>query len=101
MWSVSYSQQEPTLFASGSEDRTVKLWSMGQPHSLFSFPTKAGICSVKFNPHARYLLAYGSADHRVYYTDLRNPTKPLQELMGHKKAVMYVDFIGSNELVSA
>ena len=74
---------------------------MRQPHSLFSLPAKAIICSVKFNPHSRYLLAYASADHGVHYIDLRNPTKPLQELMGHKEAVTYVDFIGSNELVSA
>ena len=98
---MSYCQQEPTIFASGSDDCTVKLWSMRQPHSLFSFPAKANICSVKFNPHCRYLLAYGSAGNGVHYIDLRNPTKPLQELMGHKKAVSYVDFIGSNELVSA
>ena len=94
-------KQFSVLFASDSDDCTVKLWSMGQPHSLFSFPAKASLCSVKFNPHSRYLLAYGSADHGVHYIDLRNPTKPLQELMGHKKAVSYVDFIGSNELVSA
>lgn len=118
MWSVAYNPQEPTLFASGSDDCTVKLWSMGQPNSIFSFSARANICSVKFNPHSRYLLAYGSAgmwlvwalpfvalnsstDHGVHYIDLRKPNQPLMELLGHKKAVSYVSFMGPNELVSA
>ena len=66
MWSVAYNPQEPTLFASGSDDCTVKLWSMGQPNSIFSFSAKANICSVKFNPYSRYLLAYGSAGVHIY-----------------------------------
>jgi E3 ubiquitin-protein ligase RFWD2 len=101
VWSVAYSPQEPSLFASGSDDCTVKLWSMGQPNSIFSFSAKANICSVKFNPLDRYLLAYGSADHGVHYVDLRSPNKPLLELLGHRKAVSYVSFMGRNELVSA
>jgi E3 ubiquitin-protein ligase RFWD2 len=101
VWSVAYNPQEPTLFASGSDDCTVKLWSMGQPNSIFSFSARANICSVKFNPHSRYMLAYGSADHGVHYVDLRSPNQPLLELLGHKKAVSYVDFMGPNELVSA
>lgn len=101
VWSVAYSPQEPSLFASGSDDCTVKLWSHGQPNSIFSFSARANICSVKFNPHSRYLLAYGSADHGVHYLDLRSPNKPLLELLGHKKAVSYVNFMGPKELVSA
>lgn len=97
---MAYNSQEPSLFASGSDDHTVKLWSTGQPNSIFSLSAKANICSVKFNPYNRYLLAYGSADHGVHYVDLRNPKKPLLEL-GHKKAVSYVNFLGPNELVSA
>ena len=101
MWSVAYNPQEPTLFGSGSDDCTVKLWSMGQPSSIFSFSARANICSVKFNPHNCYHLAYGSSDHGVYYMDLRSPSKPLLVIRGHKKAVSYVSFISPNELVSA
>lgn len=61
VWSVAYNPQEPTLFASGSDDCTVKLWSMGKANSIFSLSARANICSVKFNPHSRYMLAYGSA----------------------------------------
>ena len=70
VWSVAYNPQEPTLFASGSADCTVKLWSMGKATSIFSLSARANICSVKFNPHSRYMLAYGSLDHGVHYVDL-------------------------------
>ena len=123
MWSVAYNPLEPTLFASGSDDCTMKLWSANKINSIFSFSAKAKICSVNFNPHSRYLLAYGSAgvlqlvcvhidfvlnftgvfstDHEVHYMDLRKPNQPLLELRGHKKAVSYVHLMGPHELVSA
>ena len=101
VWSVAYNPQEPTLFASGSDDCTVKLWSMGKATSILSLSARANICSVKFNPHSRYMLAYGSLDHGVHYVDLRKPTQPVMEFLGHKKAVSYVNFMSSSELVSA
>ena len=50
VWSVAYNPQEPTLFASGSDDCTVKLWSMGKATSIFSLSARTNICSVTFNP---------------------------------------------------
>ena len=41
------------------------------------------------------------ADHSVHYRDLRNPTLPLHELKGHRKAVSYVQFMNQSEIVSA
>ena len=99
--SVAYDPLEPTRFASGSDDCTVKVWSMGQPNCIFSFSARANICCVKYNPHSCHMLAYGSADHGVHYVDLRNPNQPLFELLGHKKAVTYVDFMSPNEIISA
>ena len=101
VWSVAYNPQEPTLFASGSDDCTVKLWSMGKATSILSLSARANICSVKFNPHSRHMLAYGSLDHGVHYVDLRKPTQPVMEFLGHKKAVSYVNFMSSSEIVSA
>ena len=90
----------PNLFASGSDDGTIKLWNVSQPDAVLSLPSKTTIHSVKFNPHSRYMLAYGAADHGVHYVDLRSPKQPLK-LVGHKKAVSYVDFMSPNEIVSA
>lgn len=40
-------------------------------------------------------------DHCVHYYDLRNPKQPLTVFRGHKKAVSYVKFINTKEIVSA
>ena len=76
VWSVAYKPQEPTLFASGSDACTVKLWSMGKAMSIFSLSARTNSCSVTFNPHSRFLLAYGSADAGVISVDLRKPNQP-------------------------
>ena len=67
MWSVAFNPLVPTLVASGSDDGTIKLWNMGQSEAVLSLPAKTSICSVKFNPHSRYMLACGVADHGVHY----------------------------------
>lgn len=47
------------------------------------------------------LLQVGSADHHIYYYDLRNINQPLHILSGHRKAVSYVKFLSNSELASA
>ncbi|KAL5484611.1 hypothetical protein EMCRGX_G021140 [Ephydatia muelleri] len=101
VWSVVYNPTEPNLFASGSDDCTVKLWSSNRPQSCYSLPAKANVCCVRFHPTNRYNIAYGSADHIVHYMDLRKPSEPVAEFKGHRKAVSYVHFINNQELVSA
>ena len=41
------------------------------------------------------------ADHAIHYIDLRNPQQQLFELKGHRKAVSYVQFINTKEVISA
>uniref|UniRef100_A0A7I4DBE0 RING-type domain-containing protein n=1 Tax=Physcomitrium patens TaxID=3218 RepID=A0A7I4DBE0_PHYPA len=79
----------------------VKLWCTNQEASVFSIDMKANICCVKYNPGSSNHIAIGSADHHIYYYDLRNPSNPLVVFKGHRKAVSYVKFISSNELASA
>ena len=66
---------------------------------LFTF--QANVCCVKFNPTSCYHLAFGSADHCVHYYDLRNSKNPLNVFRGHKKAVSYVKFFNSTDIISA
>ena len=61
---------------------------------------RANVCSVKFHPESAHLLSIGSADHNVHCYDLRQTSKPLMTLRGHRKAVSYVCWVG-DELVSA
>lgn len=59
------------------------------------------MCCVQFPTDSGNSLAFGSADHRVYYYDLRNPSVPVSTLMGHSKTVSYVKFVDSLTLLSS
>ncbi|KAJ3416693.1 hypothetical protein HDV05_000523 [Chytridiales sp. JEL 0842] len=100
-WSVDFSRLDPVLAASGGDDTKVKIWSTNQKGSVATISSKANICSVKWNPEVNRQIAFGSADHHVHYYDLRNTSKPLHVLQGHRKAVSYVQFLASGQVVSA
>ncbi|XP_076041505.1 E3 ubiquitin-protein ligase COP1-like isoform X1 [Oratosquilla oratoria] len=100
-WSVDFNKVDTRVLASGSDDARVKVWSIDSEHSVASIEAKAHVCCVQFSPTNRYHLAFGSADHCVHYYDLRNMREPLWVFRGHRKAVSYVKFISSDEIVSA
>ena len=100
-WSVDFSIVNPTQMASGGDDSRVKLWSTTQKHSVATIDSKANVCSVKFHPTNGHEIAFGSADHHVHYYDLRKPTEPVHIFKGHKKAVSYVKFLNSEQMVTA
>lgn len=99
--SVDFNEVDTKLLASGSDDARVKLWSLDCEHSVATLEAKANVCCVKFNPKSSCHLAFGSADHCVHYYDLRNMKEPLCVFKGHKKAVSYVKFLNTHEIVSA
>ncbi|KAK7244287.1 hypothetical protein RIF29_39107 [Crotalaria pallida] len=101
VWSIDFSSADPTMLASGSDDGSVKLWSINQGVSIGSIKTKANICCVQFPPDSASSLAFGSADHRIYCYDLRSLKAPLCTLVGHNKTVSYIKFVDSVTLVSA
>ncbi|KAL2476349.1 SPA1-related 3 [Abeliophyllum distichum] len=101
VWSVDFSLADPTMLASGSDDGSVKLWNINQGASIGTIKTKANVCCVQFPMDTGRFLAFGSADHRIYYYDLRNSKMPLCTLVGHNKTVSYVKFVDSSTLVSA
>ncbi|KAH0904552.1 hypothetical protein HID58_044055 [Brassica napus] len=93
VWSIDISSADPTLLASGSDD--------GTGVSTGTIKTKANICCVQFPSDSGRCLAFGSADHKVYYYDLRNPKIPLSTMVGHSKTVSNVKFVDSSTLVSS
>ncbi|ODN06461.1 E3 ubiquitin-protein ligase RFWD2 [Orchesella cincta] len=101
VWSVDWSNGDPRLLASGSDDYKVMLWSTNSERSIANLEATANVCSVKFCPESAYVIAFGCADHCVHYYDFRNPREPLGVFYGHKKAVSYVKFASKDELVSA
>lgn len=100
-WSVDFNEVDTRLIASGSDDARVKLYSLNVEHSIATLEAKANVCCVKFNPRSSCHLAFGSADHCVHYYDLRNMKEAVAVFKGHKKAVSYVKFLNSEEIVSA
>ncbi|XP_022717128.1 protein SPA1-RELATED 3-like isoform X2 [Durio zibethinus] len=101
VWSIDFSSADPTILASGSDDGSVKLWSINQGVSICTIKTKANVCCVQFRLDSGRYLAFGSADHKIHYYDLRNSRIPLSTLVGHNKAVSYVKFVDTSTLVSA
>ncbi|XP_061337095.1 protein SPA1-RELATED 3-like isoform X1 [Gastrolobium bilobum] len=69
--------------------------------SVCTIRTKANVCCVQFPPDSARFLAFGSADHRIYYYDIRNLQMPLCTLVGHNKTVSYIKFVDTVNLVSA
>ncbi|XP_022734903.1 protein SPA1-RELATED 3-like isoform X2 [Durio zibethinus] len=101
VWSIDFSSADPTILASGSDDGSVKLWSINQGVSICTIKTKANVCCVQFPFDSGRYLAFGSADHKIYYYDLRNSRIPLCMLVGHNKTVSDVKFVDTSTLVSA
>nr|XP_043623155.1 protein SPA1-RELATED 3-like isoform X3 [Erigeron canadensis] len=100
VWSVDFAA-DPKLLASGSDDASVKLWNINQGASVSTIRTRANVCCVQFLSDSSNYLAFGSADHKVYYYDLRNTSIPLCTFVGHEKTVSYIKFIDSTTLVSS
>ncbi|KAJ3695109.1 hypothetical protein LUZ60_000486 [Juncus effusus] len=101
VWSVDFSLVDPTRLASASDDGSVKIWHINQPGSVGTIRTKANLCSVSFQSDSARHIAVGSADHSVYYYDLRSLRSPLATLRGHTKTVSYVKFMDPGTIVSS
>ena len=63
-------------FVSGGDDCTVRLWSIREEAPTAVIDAKANVCSVQFSPVSSNLLAFGSANYRVYLYDLRQMQVP-------------------------
>ncbi|KAL0309305.1 UNVERIFIED_CONTAM: protein suppressor of phya 1 [Sesamum radiatum] len=100
-WSIDFSQVDPTKFASGGDDCSVRLWNINERNSTGTIWNQANVCCVQFSAFSSHLLAFGSADYRIYCYDLRHTKIPWCTLAGHGKAVSYVRFLDSEALVSA
>ena len=77
-------QTDPTRFVSGGDDCTVRLWSIREEAPTAVIDAKANVCSVQFSPVSSNLLAFGSANYRVYLYDLRQ----MQVILGPSGALL-------------
>lgn len=86
---------------SGSDDGSVRLWSVHDSGSVARIQAPANVCSVQFSPSDAHTVAFGCANYRVYLYDLRHTAAPLAVAAGPQRAVSYVRFLGGSHLVSA
>lgn len=100
-WSVDFSRVDPKTLASGSDDCSVRLWSISELNCTGTIRNAANVCCVQFSSHSTHLLAFGSADYKIHCYDLRTTRIPWCTLAGHGKAVSYVKFLDPCTIVSA
>ena len=90
------------LIASGSGDRTVRLWDIETNQMVLQLPIDDGVTTVAISPDNRYVAA-GSLDKsvRVWDTSTGFLVERLEGEVGHKDSVYSVAFAPSGkELVS-
>lgn len=56
---------------------------------------------MQFSDESSHLLAFSSADYKIYCYDLRNASVPWCVLAGHEKTVSYAKFLDGETVVSA
>ncbi|XP_044505312.1 WD repeat-containing protein RUP2-like [Mangifera indica] len=104
--SVDYTQWDPVLGASGSDDGTMQMWDprcdggkcIGKVQPSVE---KRPVCSVEFHPLGGALVAVGCVDKQAYLYDIRNMAAPVVIFSGHRRAVTYVRFMDGSTVVSA
>ncbi|XP_062180449.1 protein SPA1-RELATED 3-like isoform X2 [Phragmites australis] len=72
-----------------------------QKNCIDTIRNVANVCCVQFSPYSSRMVAFGSADYKVYCYDLRNTRIPWCTISGHGKAVSYVRFLDPETLISA
>lgn len=100
VWAVDFSKTDPLVFASASDDASVRVWHVNHSSrtggSVTRITAPSNVCSVQFSPTNSHLLAAGCANHRSYLYDLRKPDAPLAGVVvGPERAVSYVRFMAA------
>jgi WD40 repeat protein len=91
------------LLASGSDDRTVKVWDAATGKPLLTLPDPTGrVNSLAFHPTDDRMLAWGSRDSTVKIVSKWDaPTKEIRILHGHRSWVESVAFSPDGEWIAS
>lgn len=107
VWGIDYSNSDPIIGASVSDDGTMQMWdprcdrgrclASVQPNRVARNP----VCSVEFNPFGEPLVTVGCTDRKIYGYDIRKMVDQVFLLDGHQKPVTYTRFLDSQTIVSS
>ncbi|MFQ4142771.1 serine/threonine-protein kinase [Chlorogloeopsis sp. ULAP02] len=91
---------EKGILASGSDDKTIKLWNLGTQKKIFTLIGHSGwIWSVAFSPDGQ-ILASGSADKTIKLWDLQTG-KEIRTLRGHTGGVSSIAFSSDGKTLAS
>jgi WD40 repeat protein len=91
--SVSYNAQQPHIFASGSDDGSLRVWDIRSPSgAAYSAELGSNVCGVAFSPWDENVLACGTAAHSVSVFDIRNCKAPLSQVQGTLATVYHYTY---------
>jgi protein suppressor of PHYA-105 1 len=82
IWSLTFSPKQPTVFATGSDDCTLRLWSTEQQRSTLSIKFDTNVCCVAASAWDANLYAAGTAGHCMSVYDTRYPNMPISNFPG-------------------
>jgi protein suppressor of PHYA-105 1 len=82
IWSLAFSLKQPTVFASASDDCSLRLWSTEQPRSTLSITFDTNVCCVAASPWDGHMFAAGTAGHCMSVYDTRYPSMPISNFPG-------------------
>ncbi|XP_047322940.1 WD repeat-containing protein RUP2 [Impatiens glandulifera] len=107
VWAMDYSNWDPVIGGSASDDGTMQVWdprcdggssiAIIRPSSSNQIP----VCAVEFDPSGGPMVAVGCADRRAYGFDIRRLSVPVFQLDGHKRTVAYVRFLDNQTVVTS
>ena len=75
VFNVTFNEQVPNIFASGSDDLTIKIWDKESGAVLKTLSGHShNVRAIKFNPELPWLLVSGSWDATIKLWDVRSGT---------------------------
>eukprot|EP00536_Pseudo-nitzschia_multiseries_P012993 jgi/Psemu1/210354/e_gw1.529.43.1 len=99
---VDWHAKDPNLFASVSDDRSIRLWDVREKNHqhVVENAHNADVNGVAFNPKLEYTLATASSDHTVAIWDMRNLKNKVHSCEGgHTDEVYVVEWAPFDESV--
>jgi len=93
IWDVEWNHKAKDIFASGSQDGTIKVWDQRQRECTSTFQpsqVQSTVYSLSWSYFNEYSLACGSEDSIFRIFDTRNSSKPTFESVTHKGPIKKV-----------